>query len=315
MTILILALLAAAPVLSQDNAADSPAPLVIRVQSLKPEQPVQKLQYARKAGVLEKGAYWRTILESTPTSTTWDPTPPRDWQSCENPNRLELDAVEGKEVVFIRAPGFETRAIQIPDSSNSGFSIDIQLAPVAPISGIVVQEDGKGVPDAPIWIGSLPADSYNLGARSWAVTITDKQGRFTVNSYPTMNPLMLTTCAEGFGPGYLVIDTSDDIKNSPIVLHKPISFTGEVQLSSGRVKEMSVMALLLTADGLPYGRLYSESYNKGAFSVENMPPGKAELYISGTSPYLLFLEDYFTHEQEVNVEAEDSATKIIFVNN
>ncbi|MBX3176834.1 MAG: carboxypeptidase regulatory-like domain-containing protein [Candidatus Hydrogenedentes bacterium] len=321
MTTSAIVILLATLALSQESATDSMAPIMIRVQSAEPAQPVQEIQYFRKAGELVKGSYWRTRVDSTPTSATYDTTPPTDWRHCETPDRLEIKGVEGKEVVFVRAPGFETRAIQIPDSSDSSISIDIELAPVQPISGVVVDEGNKGVPGAPIVIGSLPTDFYGAEEYNWdlkrlAVATTDEQGRFSVTSYPIRYPLLLTTAADGFAPGHMVISKPEEVRNAYISLHKPVTFAGHVQLPKGRVKQLKMTVILLTHDDLPYGEIYSESTTGGgSFSISGMPPGRAKLYISGTTPYLILMENHFTHEQHVDIAAGDSSPVSIYINN
>lgn len=313
MSVFVLIVLAAGLVSASDGPPESISKLVISVRDSSDGQAVRELEYCRKAGELTKESFWDTMIQKGANSKSFDRTPPSNWQRCDTTGVVELDRVQMDEVVFMRAPGYETKAVQI--RSGSGPNIEIDLTPVEAISGIVVGSDDKGISDVPILIGSLPPDFYRWDLRELASAIADKDGQFRLDSYPNKFPLLLTACTERFGAGYLIIHKTDDVRNCRILLRNAFEFVGNIHLSKGTARQVTVMAELLTPEGVSYGRLFSGPSEGDSFSIVGMPTGEAQLYVSGRISYLLLLEKEFNHEQRVDIKDGSSPVVDIYINN
>ena len=113
-------------------------------------------------------------------------------------------------------------------------SATVQLERGIPLTGHVLDPDGKPVPEAVIIWGDDPY--METGSQE---TRTDEQGRFIVPPHKP-GPVRLTVVAKNWMPQMLVVDVQENIK--------PVEF----RMSPGRKLHVKVV----DSDGKPYPRIY-----------------------------------------------------------
>ncbi len=194
--------------------------------------------------------------------------------------RFRMDGIDaGAVTVFVRAPGYDIAKTFLsslePDKQGGGLTI--RLSPAARIDGIVVNAEGRPIPGAKIFFGSVRQDALALSGEPVATARND--GSFHLEGLP---PDVKTIAAshKSYAVGAVVVSVRSPGKHRlEIVLPRGGAIEGVVTMGGELVTDpaLAVGVHVRYLDTLGAGRADTGCGEEGAYSFGKLSPGTVEL--------------------------------------